>query len=238
MSIISKFNSKLMVLESFFKQATKSKNVDKVVLSQQINKLHNNSNITPFCQEYFQNTDFMSIKPRGESVKYHGYLNAINHHLINGGNLKSLETPLTGLGIDISPKELIKITDFQFKLLPKTTEPIIAYRCIGEKPEFFKADYARYVRSLEVKKGDIVTMPEYAYSTSDINYAKCYLPNGKGIIYEIEYPVGSRISVTGHGANNEITAPRCSRYECLDITQQGEATKIKLKYIKPMEYIT
>ena len=59
MSIISKFNSKLMVLERFFKQATKSKNVDEVVLSQQINKLHNNSNITPFCQEYFQNTDFL-----------------------------------------------------------------------------------------------------------------------------------------------------------------------------------
>ena len=78
MSIIAKFNSKLMVLERFFKQATKSNNADKVLLSQQINKSLNNSNITPFCQEYLHNTDFMSLKPRGESVRYHEYLNAVN----------------------------------------------------------------------------------------------------------------------------------------------------------------
>jgi len=237
MSIISRFNSKRF-LEKFFNLSTKHKNAEEVVLSQELNKVFKTSQTTPFCHDYLQNTDFRALEPRGECVEYHGYLNAINHHLINGGNLKSLETPLTGLGIDISPKELIKITDFQFKLLPKTTEAITAYRCIGEKPEFFQRDYARYIKSLSVKKGDIITMPEYAYSTSDINYAKYYLPNDKGIIYEIEYPIGSRISIKGHGKNNEITAPRCSRYECLDINTQGDITKIKLKYIQPMDYIT
>ena len=237
MSIISRFNSKHFV-EKFFNLTTKHKNTEEVVLSQELNKAFKTYQTTPFCQDYFQTTNFRAFKPRKTSVKYHGYLNAINHLLINGGNLNALETPLTGLGLDVSPKELIKITDFQFKLLPKTSEPIVAYRCVGEKPEFFKREYARYLKSINVQKGDIVTMPEYAYSTSDINYAKVYLPNDKGIIYEIEYPIGSRISITGLGKNNEITAPRCSRYECLDINTQGDVTKIRLKYIQPMDYIT
>ena len=201
-----------------------------------LNKPLKISQASPFCQDFFQNTNIEAFTPRGTSVEYHGYLNGINHHLTRGGNLEHLEQ--TFFGLDVSPKEIIRITDFEFKLLPKIKEPIIAYRCIGEKPEFFKADYARYVKSLSVKKGDIVTMPEYAYSTSDINYAKCYLPNDKGIIYEIEYPIGSRISIKGLGTNNEITAPRCSRYECLDNSSQDGITTIRLRYIQPIDYVT
>lgn len=78
-------------------------------------------------------------------------------------------------------------------------------------------------------------MPEYAYATSDIDYAKIYLPDNKGIIYDILIPKGARVSKTGYGINNEIVFPRCSQFECVGTGQQGEAFIVKLKYIKPID---
>ena len=78
-------------------------------------------------------------------------------------------------------------------------------------------------------------MPEYAYATSDINYAKVYLPNDKGILYDIEIPSGSRISLTGYGKNNEIVFPRASRFECIGKEEANGTTIIKLKYVQPID---
>ena len=190
-------------------------------------------NVETFCQKWWKDVDLRHYKRHYGSVTHHGHLNGINHHLTTGANPKGLKEIFFGTGI--TPKDMIEITDAEFKTLPKTKEKIRAFRCVGEKPEFFKQDYARFNKSIQVKKGDIVTMPEYAYATSDINYAKVYLPNDKGIIYDIEIPTGSRVSLTGQGINNEIVFPRASRFECLGKEEINGVTTIKLKYIQPLD---
>lgn len=191
------------------------------------------TDIEPFCQKWWKDVDIRSYRRSCGSVTYHGHLNGINHHLTTGANPSGLRKTFFGTGI--TPKDMIEITDAEFKALPKTKETIKAFRCVGEKPEFFKQDYARYSKSLQVKKGDIITMPEYAYATSDIGYAKVYLPNDKGILYDIEIPSGSRVSLTGCGINNEIVFPRASRFECIGKEEVNGITTIKLKYIQPMD---
>lgn len=190
--------------------------------------------IKPLCQEFWEGVDFKRYYRRCGNVTYHGNLNGINHHLTTGSNPEGLRIVFFNTGV--TPKEMIEVTDVEFKVLPKTTKTIIGYRCVGEKPEFFKQDYARYIKSKKVKKGDIITMPEYAYATSDKGYAEIYLNNGCGIMYEIEIPPESRISLTGHGINNEIVFPRSSKFECIDVEERGNITFIKLKYIKPFDY--
>lgn len=83
-------------------------------------------------------------------------------------------------------------------------------------------------------------MKEYAYATSDINYANGYLTNNRGILYDIEIPKGARVSVVGdNSATNEIVFPRSSKFECVGKEHVQDANndymKIKLKYILPPE---
>lgn len=189
--------------------------------------------IEPFCPKWWKDVELKYYRRSCGNVTYHGYLNGINHHLTTGVNPSGLRQQFFNTGI--TPKDMIEITDAEFKALPKTKETIRAFRCVGKKPEVFKQDYARYTKSLNVKKGDIITMPEYAYATSDINYAKVYLPDDKGILYDIEIPGGSRISLTGYGKNNEIVFPRASRFECIGKEEANGTTIIKLKYVQPID---
>lgn len=188
-----------------------------------------------YCQEYWR--DALSeglVKRNGtkESVSLHGYLNSMNHHFINSPNPKAMDEISTFT--QMTPRDMIWKTDFEFKSLKPLEEPIKAYRCVGEKPDFF-SEYPLYLKRLNTKKGDIIDMKEYAYATSDINYAKGYLTNDKGIIYEIDIPEKARVSVKGYGINNEIVFPRSSRFECVGTEQQGDAKIIKLKYLLPDE---
>ena len=205
------------------------------IIARHIAKNPEAKNIKPFCQEFWESVNLKSYRRAYGSVTYHGHLNGINHHLTTGANPQGLNEVFMGTGV--TPKEMIEITDCEFKVLPKTKEKIIGYRCVGEKPEFFTLDYARYQKSLKVKKGDIITMPEYAYATSDIGYAEIYLTNKKGIKYIIEIEPESRVSIIGHGKNNEITFPRSSKFECLGTEQDGDVLIVRLKYIKPIDYI-
>lgn len=111
------------------------------------------------------------------------------------------------------------------------------YRCIGEKPDCF-SEYPLYLKRLGVKKGDIIDMKEYAYATSDISYAKVYMPNNRGVLYEIEVPKGAKVSRTGIiGEQDEIVFPRSSKFECVDVKQvkdvNNDYLNVKLKYIVP-----
>ena len=136
----------------------------------------------------------------------------------------------------LMPKEMISLSDMEFKRLKLIEAPITAFRCIGEKPDFF-SEYKLYQKRFNIKKGDIINMREYAYATSDITYARGYLTNNKGILYEIEIPAGARISVKGIGINNEIVFPRSSRFECLDTKRiknnEESYVCVKLRYILP-----
>ena len=188
----------------------------------------------PFCRQYWQKcTEQRLIRQSNrESVSLHGYLNGINHHFISRPNPAALDEifPQTGL----TPREMITKTDMEFKTLFPTKQKITAYRCSGEKPEFFK-EYDLYKKSLNVKKGDIVTMKEYAYATSDLGYANIYMPNKRGILYEIEIPENARISRIGQGVNNEITFPRNSRFECIGTKKVKNENEdylwVKLRYL-------
>ena len=133
---------------------------------------------------------------------------------------------------------MISRTDFEFKIIAPTDQKIVAYRCIGEKPNFFR-EYGLYKKSLNVKKGDTVVMNEYAYATSDLSYANTYMTNRRGILYEIEIPEGSKVSRTGYGVRNEIVFPRSSRFKCIDTEKikndNEEYLRVKLQYIKPKD---
>lgn len=198
------------------------------------NNVKNNTVKELFCQRYWKDAldeGMVSNNNNKNSVSLHGYLNSINHHFINSPNPKALDeiSPFTKM----TPREMIFKTDMEFKSLNPIEKPLKVFRGIGEKPEFFST-YKFYQKGLNTQKGDIIDMKEYAYATSDINYAKCYIPDNKGILYEINIPEKARISLTGYGIQNEIVFPRSSRFECTGV-EKGDITTIKLKYLLPDE---
>ena len=125
------------------------------VIAKHIAKNPEAKNIKPFCQEFWESVDLKHYRRAYGSVTYHEHLNGINHHLTTGKNPQGLNEVFINTGV--TPKEMIQVTDAEFKVLPKIKEKIIGYRCVGEKPEFFTQEYARYQRSLKIKKGDIIT---------------------------------------------------------------------------------
>lgn len=192
-----------------------------------------------FCHKYWQQikTEGMLKPTNTTSVRLHGYLNGINHHLVTGASPKNMD--INFMSLDLTPREMITLTDIDFKKLKPTTEPIKAFRSIGEKPDFF-SEYKLYKKRLNIKKGETIDMKEYAYATSDINYAKNYLTNNNGILYEIEIPKGSRVSITGENNDtNEIIFPRSSKFTCVDKehikNKDNDYMRIKLRYILPEE---
>ncbi len=192
-----------------------------------------------FCHKYWQQikSEGMLRNTNQTSVKLHGYLNGINHHLVTGASSKNMDKEFMSLGL--TPRDMITLTDIEFKNLKPTTETIHAFRSIGEKQDFF-SEYKLYKNRLGIKKGEIIDMKEYAYATSDLNYAKGYLTNNKGILYDIEIPKGARVSITGENtATNEIVFPRSSKFECIGKEHVRNADNdyviAKLRYILPPE---
>ncbi len=187
-----------------------------------------------FCNKVWANAASERIvrQTNKEAVSLHGHLNGINHHFINSPRPEAMDEIFCFT--KLTPREMIKQTDIEFKCLAPTKEPIHATRCIGEKPDFF-SEYPLYLKRTQIKKGDIIDMKEYAYATPDLDYAKVYLTNNKGIMYDIEIPAGARVSRTG----SEVVFPRSSRFECLDVKQVKDADndykQVKLKYILPYE---
>lgn len=192
-----------------------------------------------FCDEYWELAKDCNVikESNKESVPMHGHLNGINHHFINSPYPKHMDQK--AINSDLTVREMIRETDFDFKSLKPTEEKLYVYRCIGEKPNFF-TEYKQYLKALNTQKGNLITMREYAYATSDKNYASIYLNNNKGIRYEIEIPKGARVSRVGQiGSNDEIVFPRSSKFECLGTQKVKDAdndyTIIKLKYLIPKE---
>ena len=192
-----------------------------------------------FCHQYWS-----KMKEKGylkemhcNNVDMHGYLNGINHHFTGYPQPQYLNVPAAG--VQLTPKEMITLSDFQFKALKPTKDNMTVFRCIGEKPDFF-FEHKLYKKRLGIKKGDVIDMKEYAYATSDRSYAQGYLTNNRGILYEIEVPKGARISQTGcNTQTDEIVFPRSSRFECISTEkikdENSDYLKIKLKYILPDE---
>ncbi len=192
-----------------------------------------------YCYQYWASAlDEKVIKQSNKlCVDLHGQLHGINHHFILSPYPEHMNQKF--MGLDLTPREMITQTDMEFKELKPTTEKMRVFRCIGEKPEFF-SDYPQYLKLLDVKKGDVINMKEYAYATSDINYANTYLPNGRGVTYDIEIPSGARVSRTGDIGNlDEVVFPRSSKFECLNTERikdgDNDYLLVKLRYILPDE---
>ena len=198
-----------------------------------------NTNKELFCHKYWTWAQKQGAvrQTKKESVSLHGYLNGINHHFINSPYPKTMDDKF--IQTSMTPRQMISVTDFDFKKLKPITEKLNVFRCISKKPEFF-SEYPLYQKRCAIKKGDIIDMKEYAYATSDINYSKGYLPDNKGIMYEIEIPKGARVSRTGLlGSSDEIVFPRSSKFECTDVKRiqddKNDYLHVKLSYILPDE---
>ncbi len=147
-----------------------------------------------FCHQYWKEmTDKGIVKQTmAKSVSLHEYLNGINHHLIKSPYPKQMDEEL--INLTITPRQMITKSDIEFKNLKPLKNNLTVFRCIGEKPDFF-SEYKLYQKRLNIKRNEIIDMKEYAYATSDLQYARCYLPNDKGIIYQIEIPKGAKVSI-------------------------------------------
>lgn len=190
-----------------------------------------------FCHEYWKACKEQRIirQTNRESVSLHGDLNGINHFFITGGNPKYMGDTFVK---EMTPREMVSLTDMEFKRLKPTEKMLNVYRCIGEKPDFF-SEYGLYKKRLGIKKGDVIDMKEYAYATSNKDYASRYLTNDTGIAYEIEVPKGSRVSRVGNETCDEIVFPRSSKFECIGTehvkNSEQDFLRVKLRYIQPNE---
>ena len=188
-----------------------------------------------FCRRYWHDAaeEGLLNQSRKTSVEMHGYLNSINHNFIIPGQPELMDNIHWQTGI--TPRQMISKTDFEFKRLKPLEQKMKVYRSIGYKPEFF-SEYKLYEKSRNIKRGDVTMMREYAYATSDQNYARAYLVNNKGIFYEIEVPEGARISRKGDiGRFDEVVFPRSSRFECTGVKDIKDAENdyklVQLRYL-------
>ena len=188
-----------------------------------------------FCEEFWENKQQSALfkASNSESVSLHGYLNSINHHF----HISPYPDKMDEVSVftNMTPREMITKTDFEFKSLMPLGQDMKVFRGIGEKPDFFST-YKLYQKALNIKKGETIRMSEYAYATSDINYANGYLLDGRGIMYEIEIPKGAKVSRIGNiGVSDEIVFPRCSEFKCTAVSQIKDAENdfklVKLKYL-------
>lgn len=137
-------------------------------------------------------------------------------------------------GLSILLNKFIAKADLAFKQLKPTSKNMTIWRGIG-KPYSCASNMAKtkFEKTLNLKKGDVIFMPEYAYATNLKNLAEDYADDN-GILYEIIVPKGSKINQSSYCYN----FPRSSRFECIEtknISGKQNYRLIKLKYLNPQE---
>ena len=145
----------------------------------------------------------------------------------------SLTEPIGNLN-NVTPQEIIKLTDADFKRLPITLEKIIGYRGIPKRYEWDKYYFERYSALLNTKKGDKVYMPEYAFFGKNFNTADRYMPGwGGDIMIEAHFPEGAQLSFL----DDEFVTKRGSLWQCISNEpikgKDKDYTKITLEYLLP-----
>jgi len=207
-----------------------------------------------FCHEYWSKwgnkRNLKLILEDGErvslntptQVRYHASLNSFNHMLNNTGRIdlnRKLKAPSYYEPYPPTVKDTITVTDIAFKRLAPIAEDLTVYRCIPKRPSFLQGHHELFQKSISVKPGETTVMREYAYCTPDTSYAKAFLGDECGILYEISLPKGARISQGTAGyrcSYGDYVLPRYSRFKCIsnEILEDG-SHKIKLEYILPDE---
>lgn len=179
-----------------------------------------------FCQQYWERV-LKDAKPLAKSsIEHHEILAEVNATaLIRNYN--------TGLPLNFL-KQIMAQSDKEFKLLEPLEKDITLWRGVSMPQHHLEKKYIGiFNKSYNIKKGDIIHMPEYPYASDDKKYASLFASNSKkAILYEIQVPKGARLSQTW-----AYVFPRFSRFECLEAvenkTEQNTIKLIKLKYILP-----
>lgn len=175
-----------------------------------------------FCEEYWAKRQSLS-KPTLDKLSKSFELHDVNYFLLGDNNLK-LHTILNSDFPSLNVQDVITLTDKEFKQLKPTKKQLTLWRGIVPYSIFTE----RFKKSYETKKGDVVCMPEYAYSSFTKNYAEAFAKSSdrKGILYEIMVPKGSKISQAIH-----CIFPRYSKFLCTDVVEKERFKLIKLKYL-------
>ena len=113
-----------------------------------------------FCHQYWADArkEGVIFQSNKESVSLHGQLHGINHHFILSPYPKQMDMKFMNTGL--TPREMISISDTEFKTLKPLEQKLNVYRCIGEKPDFF-SEYPLYLKRLGIKKGEIFLMQKF-----------------------------------------------------------------------------
>lgn len=206
-----------------------------------------NPDKVPFCHQYWAKMQSEgALRPyHCRIVEHHSNFNSFNHLFVRGRVNYGFDEPAFGVGDgNLLIKDVVREADRQFRALKPITEPVTVFRCIGEKPPFFEQEVKMYNKLFNTKKGDIITMPGYAYAAGGTQYSDVYKGfEGRGVTLEIEVPAGARVSHSGNIVNGrlddwgaECAFPRGSRVEVLEskVLEDGSAYK-KVKYILPEE---
>ena len=179
-----------------------------------------------FCQQYWERI-LKDAKPLVKSsIEHHESLAEVNATaLIRNYN--------TGLPLNFL-KQIMAQSDKEFKLLKPLEKDITLWRGVSMPQHPMEKKYIGiFDKAYNIRKGDIIHMPEYPYASDDKNYASLFASNSKkAILYEIQVPKGAKLSQTW-----AYVFPRYSRFECLETvenkTEQNTIKLIKLKYILP-----
>lgn len=206
-----------------------------------------NSDKVPFCHQYWAKMQKEgNLKPfPHKTVQDHPYFNSFNHLLVKGRVNYGFDAPAFAVEDgSLMIKDIIRRADMQFRSLKPTEQPMTVYRCIGEKLPFFEQDVKLYNKLFNAQKGDIITMPEYAYAAGGTKYSDVYKGyEGRGVTLEIFVDKNARVSHSGNIVDGkldnwgaECVFPRGSRLEVLDskVLEDGSCYK-KVKYILPDE---
>ena len=206
-----------------------------------------NPDRVPFCHQYWAKMQSEgALRPYPyRVVENHGQFNSFNYLFVKGRVNYGFDSPAFAVGDgSLMIKDVIRQSDIQFKRLRPTEEPVTVYRCIGEKPPFMENDAKLYKKLFDAKKGDIITMPEYAYAAGGTEYSDVYKGyEGRGVTMEIFVDKGARVSHSGDIVDGkldnwgaECVFPRGSRLEVFDskVLEDGSCYK-KVKYILPDE---
>ena len=169
------------------------------------------TNVSTNFNLYHVNSFFMDVKPEAK---------------------KALETL-----IDMPLSKFISVTDTEFKQLPPIKKKLVLWRGIEEPSEDSKYRHALFEQAYNCKKGDVISMPIYAYAGKEKRIALTYAEvkaKKKSIVYKIKVPKGSKVNHYGF-----YNFPRYSQFECLDtqdiIKDDMNYKQILLKYIQYKE---
>ena len=114
-----------------------------------------------------------------------------------------------------------------FKKLKPLEENITLWRGIARSNIY--SDLFNEASMLKI--GDELMMPQYAFASDSKHYAKAFSSkiSGKGLLFQIEVPKGSRIS-----RNIHYIFPRNSEFVCTGV-EEDTYRMVKLRYKQPEE---